>query len=135
MNTGAATNTGIGQGAPTKPIAPLPPTATYLPWVAIDLDGTLAEGIWTFDDPTSEIGQPLWANVKKLESLQERGWLVAIHTARPWGDYDAIARWLRWYSIEYNIIVCGKVLAAAYIDDRAINATAVDWTPPSVANV
>ena len=34
----------------------LEPPRGDLKWAAIDLDGTLAEGVWTPDDPTAAIG-------------------------------------------------------------------------------
>lgn len=116
-------------GQPAKVVTIKAPPNTGLTFVAIDLDGTLSEGIWTPDNPTSEIGAPRWVNVSKAELLRSKGWQIAIHTARPWGDYGSIVEWCHFWEIPFDIIVCGKILAAAYIDDRAIHESAADWMP------
>lgn len=116
----------MGTGKPPKVLP-----RKYLMWLAVDLDGTLAEGIWTPEDPTSEIGQPIGQNVEKARRLAEAGWKIVIHTARPWHDYEAIETWANHFEVPFKQIVCGKLLAAAYIDDRAINADDADWSPRS----
>jgi hypothetical protein len=103
----------------------------YLKWLAVDLDGTLAKGIWTPDNPTSAIGHPIWGNITKLTGLASEGWKVVIHTSRPWHDYEAIEAWLDHWDVPWKAIVCGKLLAAAYIDDRGINALDENWLPRS----
>lgn len=116
-----------GKLADNKPPKVLP--RSYLKWLAVDLDGTLAEGIWTPEEPTSEIGDPIWANVQKIRDLAQAGWKIVIHTARPWHDYESIEAWANFHQVPWKSIVCGKLLAAAYIDDRAIDAADEDWTP------
>lgn len=108
---------------------PAPNPRDQLIWLAVDLDGTLAEKVWTPDNPTSEIGEPIWKNIPKLKQAVEQGYKVVIHTARPWSDYEAIELWLNYHNIPYRAIVCGKLLAAAYVDDRAIHADEKDWVP------
>lgn len=98
-------------------------------WIGVDLDGTLAQPIWTPENPTSEIGDPIWENVEKLRQAVKAGYKPIIHTARPWTDYERIEGWLNHYSIPYKEIQCGKPLYAAYIDDRAINADDESWVP------
>jgi len=105
------------------------PLRDKLIWVGIDLDGTLATPVWTPDNPTTDIGDPIWDNVKKLYALVGAGYKIIVHTSRPWTDYQIIEQWLRYHDIPYKEIQCGKPLYAAYIDDRAINADAEDWTP------
>lgn len=102
---------------------------TDLEIVAVDLDGTLAEQVWTLDNPTDEIGDPIWKNVEKLRQLRASGWKVIIHTARHWHHYAAIISWLDWWDIKHDGVVCAKIQAAAYIDDRAIHADDEDWHP------
>jgi hypothetical protein len=114
---------------PAQIVTTKAPPNTGLRFVAVDLDGTLAEGIWTPTNPTSEIGTPRWENVSKAEKLRHQGWLVAIHTSRPWGDYGSIVDWCQFWEIPWDIVVCGKILAAAYIDDRAIHESSSNWTP------
>lgn len=113
----------------TRPPKVLP--RSYLMWLAVDLDSTLAQGVWTPEEPTSEIGDPIWANVVKVRVLAAKGWKIVIHTSRPWHDYEAIEVWANHYKVPFSRIVCGKLLAAAYIDDRAINADDPDWAPRS----
>jgi hypothetical protein len=105
------------------------PLRSKLIWVGVDLDGTLAEPLWTPDNPTTEIGDPIWSNVDKLKVLVAMGYKIFIHTSRPWTDYAVIEQWLQHYGIPYKEIQCGKPLYAAYIDDRAINAEEKSWLP------
>lgn len=112
-----------------KPAGFTVPQREKLKWLAIDLDGTLAEPLWTPENPTSAIGDPIKVNVVKLREAVAKGYKVVIHTARPWTDYEAIETWLRLHDIPFRSIVCGKILAAAYVDDRAIHADEPHWTP------
>lgn len=105
------------------------PQRKNLLWIAVDLDGTLAEPIWTPENPTSAIGDPIKVNVLKLREAVRKGYKVVIHTSRPWSDYEAIEAWLNLHEIPFKAIQCGKLLAAAYVDDRAIHAGASNWTP------
>lgn len=85
-------------------------------WYAVDLDGTLAEDIW----PEDGIGQPIDPAVDFCFRIKADGYKIAIWTSRPWADYEAIERWLDDHQIPWNKIVCGKLLAKVYVDDRAI---------------
>lgn len=105
------------------------PLKSKLIWVGVDLDGTLAKPVWTPENPTTEIGDPIWSNVDKLEALVAMGYKIFIHTSRPWTDYQIIEQWLQHYDIPYKEIQCGKPLYAAYIDDRAIRAEEDSWLP------
>jgi len=105
------------------------PQRKDLLWLAVDLDGTLAEPIWTPENPTSAIGDPIGRNVVKLREAVRRGYKAVIHTSRPWTDYEAIEAWLVKHDIPFRGIVCGKLLAAAYVDDRAIHADDSTWLP------
>lgn len=98
-------------------------------WAAVDLDGCLAEGIWTPDNPTSKIGYPIWQNVHKARDLEAAGYKIIIHTARGWTDYENIEGWCNHYHVPFRRIVCGKILAAIYIDDRARHSDAESWLP------
>lgn len=108
--------------------APIPPPRSALKWAALDLDGTLAQGIWTPEDPTRQIGPPIRANVVKLNHLVADGWKIAIHTSRPWADYETIEWWLEFHRIIWHVIVCGKLLAGVYVDDRAVHESEADWS-------
>jgi len=106
-----------------------PPPLERLLWLAIDLDGTLAEPLWTPDNPTSSIGEPIERNVAKLRAAHEAGYKIVIHTSRGWSDYRAIESWLLHWDIPFRNIVCGKVLAALYIDDRGRHESVESWLP------
>lgn len=106
----------------------VPPRDDLL-WIAVDLDGTIAEPIWTPQNPTSAIGDPIQRNLVKLREAVRRGYKPVIHTSRPWTDYEAIETWLNHHDVPFRGIVCGKLLAAAYCDDRAISADASSWIP------
>lgn len=105
------------------------PQRDVLLWLAVDLDNTLAESVWTPERPSHAIGDPIRVNVLKLREAVKAGYKVVIHTARPWSDYEAIEAWLHKHDIPFRSIVCGKILAAAYVDDRAIDARESSWIP------
>lgn len=92
-----------------------------LKWLAVDFDGTIASKNSDFT-----IGQPIQENIKKLQECIDLGYKIIIHTARHWEDYSKIEEWLINNNIKFKAIVCGKILAHRYIDDRAIPADA-DW--------
>jgi hypothetical protein len=105
------------------------PQRTKLEWVGVDLDGTLAEPIWTPTNPTYDIGDPIWENIEKLKAVVAQGYKAIVHTSRPWSDYENIKNWLVHYGIPFKEIQCGKPLYAAYIDDRAVRADDESWMP------
>jgi hydroxymethylpyrimidine pyrophosphatase-like HAD family hydrolase len=105
------------------------PQRDHLKWIATDLDGTLAEPIWTPENPTSAIGDPIKVNVAKLREAVRAGYKVVIHTSRPWSDYEAIEAYLEYHDIPFRAIQCGKLLAALYIDDRGRHADESSWLP------
>lgn len=122
-------------GYPTYPIALTERAGFTVPqrkdllWLAVDLDGTLAEPLWTPENPTKAIGDPIRLNVVKLREAVARGYKVVIHTSRPWTDYEAIEAWCELHSIPARSIVCGKLLAALYIDDRGRHSEDSSWLP------
>jgi len=105
-----------------------PPQRARLDWVAIDLDGTLAKSEWSPDTPHAPIGEPIWKNVLKVRKLKSLGKTTVIHTARPWADYEQIQLWAQWHEVPIDHIVCGKLLAAAYVDDRNVSIDSDDWS-------
>lgn len=109
-----------------QPPATLP--RSHLKWAAIDLDGTIAQGIWTPENPTAEIGPPIEDNVVKLKKLVSQGWKIHIHTSRPWHDYERIETWLVFWHIPFDDIHCGKLLAGIYVDDRAVHESEEVWS-------
>jgi hypothetical protein len=106
-----------------------PPLRTELLWVALDFDGTVCESTWSPDNPNAVPGPPIQANLDKLTSLLQREphLKIIIHTSRSWADQELIEKYLLHYNIPFSRIVCGKLLAKYYIDDRAVSAYDPDW--------
>jgi len=98
-----------------------------LKWLAVDFDGTLAESVWSPERPGPDIGDPIHYNLDQVEELSAKGWKIVIHTARGWEHYEAIEAWLQEWTVPYDKIVCGKLLAHRYIDDKAIRAQSINW--------
>lgn len=117
-------------GVPTwTPAPPKVSPRSQLLWVGVDLDGTIAQPLWTPENPTSEIGTPIWGNVGKLIELEQAGYKIVIHTSRAWTDYEAIETWLEYYKLPWHQIQCGKPLFALYVDDRGRHESAESWLP------
>lgn len=124
---------------PTAPSHPKPAPRGELLWAFIDLDGTLAEPVWTPENPTSDIGVPRKGVYLKLMQLHRKGYKIWIYTSRPATDYEAIELWWIHYfgtmdvfdttAIPLKGIWPGKPLAAIYVDDRARHADADSWLP------
>jgi hypothetical protein len=103
------------------------PELRDLRWVGLDLDGTIAQGIWDPENPTPEIGEPIWDNIAKITPLVGAGFKIVVFSARPWSDTARVQAWLMHYRIPYEGIILGKPLLACLIDDRAVNAWEPDW--------
>ncbi len=101
---------------------------TNLRNLAVDLDGTLAWPTWKPSQQRSVIGDPIPENIAKLEEALAAGFDYEIHTARPWTDREMILEWVKYNRLpEPTAVVCGKLLAHKYIDDKAINARDERW--------
>jgi hypothetical protein len=116
-----------------EPFETVPPRGNLL-WAAVDLDGTLAESVWTPDNPTTDIGPvkvyPNGKTAKDLvDELYEAGYKVVVHTSRGYTDLENIERWLKHHGIRFRQVVCGKLLAAIYIDDRNKSIWDETWVP------
>jgi predicted secreted acid phosphatase len=96
----------------------------HLKWLAIDLDKTIAKNS---PYPEYNLLKPIEGARKFLEVIEAQGWKIIIYTSRAWCDYDKIEKWLNKYKIPFRRIVCGKLLAKYFIDDRAISFTG-DWS-------
>lgn len=57
-----------------------------------------------------------------------RGVIVIVHTARPESYRKLISDWLATHDIPYHAIVCDKLPADVYVDDKAINPTSLEDT-------
>lgn len=90
--------------------------------LAVDFDGTLCNS----SPPDFLLGNPIVRNVEMLRKCVLLGYKIFIHTARHWSDYGEIQEWLENHDIPYDAIICGKILAYKYIDDRNIDINK-DW--------
>ena len=104
-----------------------PPQREDLIWCAIDFDGTIAYSTWSPEDPLALPGEPIERNIRKLRQLVEAGYKIVVHTSRSWCDYELIEAYLNLHHIPFSRIVCGKLLARVYVDDRAVHADDPDW--------
>jgi hypothetical protein len=100
-----------------------------LKWVAVDFDGTIAEPLWTPENPTGLAGPPLPGVREKLRELVEHGYKPIVHTSRGWTDYEYIEWYCDHYELPIRRIVCGKILAARYIDDLNGHVNDESWLP------
>lgn len=103
------------------------PQRSDLKWIGMDLDGTVYSNDWSVDNPTAPIGTLIPENMEKLCALVAAGYKIVIHTSRPWTDHEAICVALKYDYVPFSQVVCGKLMAAAYVDDRAISADHKDW--------
>lgn len=85
-------------------------------WVGVDLDKTLAEGIW----PKEGIGKPIKGAREFLNKLVEKGFKITIFTSRPWSHHKCIEDWCSDNGMPVRRIICGKPLFRCTIDDRNI---------------
>lgn len=104
-----------------------PKQRANLLWAAVDFDGTIAESSWSPENPTALPGDPIWENIAKLNVLVAAGYKIVVHTSRSWADYELIEAYLTRHRIPFSRIVCGKLLARVYVDDRAVHADELDW--------
>lgn len=97
--------------------------------VYVDLDSTLAYGTWTPDQKRSVVGDPIEANIAKLEELVALGYTPYIYTSRHWGDLEMIQAWIVHHAIPVDPkhVICGKPLGDIYIDDKGVSAYAEHW--------
>lgn len=104
-----------------------PPQREELIWAAVDFDGTIAYSTWSADNPTALPGDPIPENVHKLWQLANDGYKIIVHTSRSWADYELIEAYMIKHGLPFSRIICGKLLAKVYIDDRAVHADDDDW--------
>src|SRR6266496_1086543 len=98
-----------------------------LKWALLDVDGTLAEPLWTPDNPTKDIGPPIPKNIAKALKLYYAGYKLTVWSSRPWSDYLRVERWCERNKLPVRRILLGKPLGGVYCDDRAVNADAESW--------
>ena len=100
---------------------PIP--SDHLKWLCVDFDETISQNS---GHPDFVPHKPVKGAIAALQELDRRGYKIIVYTARPWADYVNIEDWLLEYSVPFRRIVCGKVLAKHYIDDKNLGTT-IDW--------
>ena len=85
--------------------------------VAIDLDGTLVHDAKTLSDVSFT---PLKGVSEFTTRLKNLGCTIVIHTARPHTQFKQIRDALYRNGIIFDSIVCAKVPAHLYIDNRGL---------------
>lgn len=98
-----------------------PAQLAELIWAAVDFDGTVCESTWSPENPNATPGPPIKETVDEMWRIkQEKGMKIVIHTSRSWADYNIIEAYLNFHGIPFDRIVCGKLLARIYVDDRNV---------------
>lgn len=92
-----------------------PDPSPGLEWVALDFDGILARQVW----PDPGIGALIPEGKQLADHYHDRGYKLVVHTSRPWDHHGRIWDWLRDNDIPVALVVCGKILAGLYVDDRS----------------
>lgn len=105
------------------------PPPDGLKWMAVDFDNTLAQGRYNLATGENGMGPPIPGTLAKCQELVDHGYKIVIHTSRPWFDYEAIEKWLTHYGYPFSAIVCGKLQALGYVDDRNIDHRSPSWLP------
>ncbi|MDD5220821.1 MAG: hypothetical protein PHV11_09660 [Candidatus Bipolaricaulis sp.] len=88
--------------------------------IAVDLDRTLCKGE-SFTEMDCITAKPIQKTIDKVNQLNDKGCFIIVYTSRKGFLYDATEHWLRKHQVRYNVLVCGKVWADYYLDDKAIN--------------
>lgn len=87
--------------------------------IAVDFDDTLTLG-----------GNKWWENEESIPNFKMielvvqqyiKGNTIIIHTGRPWNAAALTVAWLIKYGVRFHGIMCGKLLADVYLDDKALN--------------
>jgi len=89
--------------------------------VAVDLDKTLCTGEnFTDADCIKAIPIQKMIDVVNNTLFRKKHCFIVIYTARREHLRTATEYWLRKYDVKYHTLVCGKLWAKYYIDDRNI---------------
>lgn len=84
--------------------------------VVFDLDGVLATPTWPL---RGIVGDPIPEGLELLRHYANQGFCIWIHTARRETDKPAIWEWVKRHRLPVDVVLCGKPMAALYVDDRA----------------
>lgn len=89
--------------------------------IAVDLDGTLCFGE-SFTEEDCLKAEPIWDMIIMVNDIlyKEKESFIIIHTSRRESLRNATEFWLRKYEVKYHVLVCEKLWAQYYIDDRNV---------------
>ncbi len=95
--------------------------------VCVDVDNTLL----TYDGyEKNKFGEPIEEVVKKLKELKNKGIKLVLSTAREDDELETLNKRLEEFDLKdlFDEVKAGeKVVAAAYLDDKAVNVKDKDW--------
>jgi len=83
--------------------------------IAIDFDKTLYNGFCLYNDVAKKIN----------ELFEEPENFIVIYTSRSYSCHEFVRTTLNYYKVKYHAIVCEKMRADMYIDDK--NAGGLRW--------
>lgn len=90
--------------------------------VCFDLDGVIADAkdnVYDQAVPQYGLCNPVESTIEVMHALKRAGVRLVICTARWEEDRPLTERWLKNYSVPYDVLVMGKPKADVYIDDRS----------------
>lgn len=105
--------------------------------IAVDLDGTLAEKEKPFD--SESVGSPRQHVIDWVKKFHKAGARIIVWTVR--GNTKPVEKWLKDNDVPYDHINenpdqpedgSNKIIADAYLDDRAVDAADIEATGPDL---
>ena len=89
--------------------------------IAVDMDGTLCSGE-SFTDEDCIKAEPIQEMIDVVNNklYKEKLCFIIIYTARREFLRNATEYWLKKHKVKYHVLVCGKLWAQYYIDDRNV---------------
>jgi len=92
--------------------------------IAVDFDGTLTIEVGVRNDPSTWVPthdkKPNEKIVGWINKMFKEGHTIIVHTARWQSEYAKVRAWLEVNKVAYHAIVCGKLIADVYLDDKAM---------------
>ena len=88
--------------------------------IAIDFDGVIHDKLRPVEG--RKMGRPIDGAQASVTRLKDDGNMIIIHTvmAASVRGIQAVADWMKYYSIPYDLIMFTKPNADVFIDDKAI---------------
>lgn len=66
--------------------------------------------------------KPYLEEIRKLNIMYDKGFIIIIHTARGWMDFKMTKEWLDNHGVKYHSLICGKINADYIVDDRSFKS-------------